>query len=306
MEERVGKSVEELDLLVEHWHNDESIQCSLQEYLGLDEFEYTQYMLGLDERNSSTHFRVGEKRRLEKLPDNQIFVMKDGNKEDCHSTGFQVFLCGHWWNEYKDSKGGVHYGTIDNDISLNFEMNPAEEFMDKLQTGTQQQREITTIKPRNLSLNLSDADFERVSNLCGLHNITVSQLLENFIGDLVCGTYVNGSDETKLAGDWFKRCWFGLEPENTLLHFLLENDYDVEECLLTYGDYMDYIENPQKFKEDLEDLQEGEKLYCIKEWEGYLEEWKPDEKVDIEKEIDKCREWINENFKLRGIEGSSY
>ena len=38
------------------------------------------------------------------------------------------------------------------------------------------------------------------------HGMTVSGLLESFIGDLVEGTFTNGSDERYLAEDWFNRC----------------------------------------------------------------------------------------------------
>ena len=68
--------------------------------------------------------------------------------------------------------------------------------------GEQQKREIETIRERNITLNLSDADCDRLSDLCGEHNITVSKLLENFIGDLVEGTRSNGSDERELAQSW--------------------------------------------------------------------------------------------------------
>ena len=59
----------------------------------------------------------------------------------------------------------------------------------------EQQKEIATIKERTIHLNLSDADCKRISTYAAKANITVSQLLESFIGDLVNGTYTNGSDE---------------------------------------------------------------------------------------------------------------
>ena len=60
---------------------------------------------------------------------------------------------------------------------------------------TEQEKEIQTIKERTITLKLSDADVERISNKAERHGLTVSELLENFIGDLVGGTYSNGSDE---------------------------------------------------------------------------------------------------------------
>ncbi len=80
-------------------------------------------------------------------------------------------------------------------------------------TREQQKKEIETIKIRGIGIALSDADCERISNLCGKHNITVAVLLENFIGDLVGGTYTNGSDEREFAEKYFERCWFGMDYE---------------------------------------------------------------------------------------------
>ena len=53
----------------------------------------------------------------------------------------------------------------------------------------EQQKEIATIKERTIYLNLSDADCKRISTYAAKANITVSQLLESFIGDLVNGTF---------------------------------------------------------------------------------------------------------------------
>ena len=54
---------------------------------------------------------------------------------------------------------------------------------------TNQQEEAATIKSRKVAINLSDNDCIRISKLCGVHNISIETLLENFIGDLVAGTY---------------------------------------------------------------------------------------------------------------------
>ena len=83
---------------------------------------------------------------------------------------------------------------------------------------TSQKEEIKTIKERNIVINLSDKDCERISRKAAAVGLTVSELLENFIGDLVTGTYSNGSDERAIANEWFERCWFGMFPEPTLLN----------------------------------------------------------------------------------------
>lgn len=56
----------------------------------------------------------------------------------------------------------------------------------------QQQEEIETIRSRTIEVKLSDADVKRISEKAAAHGLTVGELIENFIGDLVCGTYSNG------------------------------------------------------------------------------------------------------------------
>ena len=62
-----------------------------------------------------------------------------------------------------------------------------------------QKIEIETIKPRTITVNLSNADVKRLAEKSGEGGLTISELLENFIGDLVDGTYSNGSDERMYA-----------------------------------------------------------------------------------------------------------
>ena len=57
--------------------------------------------------------------------------------------------------------------------------------------GKLQQEEIKTIQERTITLKLSDNDCERIAMEAGLVGMTIGELLENFIGDLVDGTYSN-------------------------------------------------------------------------------------------------------------------
>lgn len=91
----------------------------------------------------------------------------------------------------------------------------------------EQKKEIETIKERKITVRLSDADCDRLARKCGEYGLTIGELIENFVGDLVGGTYSNGSDERDYANKWFERCWFGMFPEETLLKFLLYTGYDV-------------------------------------------------------------------------------
>ena len=97
--------------------------------------------------------------------------------------------------------------------------------------GEEQQKEIETIRERKITVKLSDADCDRLARKCGEHGLTIGELIENFVGDLVGGTYSNGSDERDYADQWFERCWFGMFPEPTLLNHLLHLGYEPEHYL---------------------------------------------------------------------------
>lgn len=112
---------------------------------------------------------------------------------------------------------------------------------------TEQQKEIETIKPRAYSLNLSDADVKRIAKAAGAYGLTVSELLENFIGDLVAGTYSNGSDERMYAEQWAERCWFSLDPEKNLVQYLCTEAWEYD-----FSDLMDILERIDDIKSDIE------------------------------------------------------
>ena len=62
--------------------------------------------------------------------------------------------------------------------------------------GEEQQKEIETIRERKITVKLSDADCDRLARKCGEHGLTIGELIENFVGDLVGGVmyveYKNG------------------------------------------------------------------------------------------------------------------
>ena len=111
--------------------------------------------------------------------------------------------------------------------------------------GEEQQKEIETIRERKFSVKLAAADCDRLAIKCGEHGLTIGELIENFVGDLVGGTYSNGSDERDYADQWFERCWFGMFPEPTLLNHLLNLGYEPEH-------YLDMLENVETIKSDIE------------------------------------------------------
>lgn len=85
----------------------------------------------------------------------------------------------------------------------------------------QQAAEIKTIKPREITINLSDADVERLFVKAYSNGLTPSELIEGFLGDLLDGTYSHGSDERDLADEYFERCCYDMGLQRTFLQWAL-------------------------------------------------------------------------------------
>ena len=169
--------------------------------------------------------------------------------------------------------------------------------------GTDQQKEIQTIAKRTLVLSLSDADCKRISEKAGEVGMTVAQLLENFIGDLVDGTYSNGSDERMYADEWFNRCGFAMFPDYTFLRWLITycalddvlglwDDIQQAKEELTEGDADSDGWEPgvrEEIQEDISYWQQQIDTY----WSDYVAQ--SDGKHDsFEEEIKKVLAWQNE------------
>lgn len=174
-----------------------------------------------------------------------------------------------------------------------------------------QQDEIATIKERTITLKLSDADCFRIAKKAGCVGLSVGELMENFIGDLIAGTYSNGSDERMYAEQWFDRCGFSWMNDKTLLKYLLDWDHDVEDFLTLYDEIQYYKEHPEEYAEELEIAKaEGDELiWCETEFNEIVESYKRDLKddadsddLDLQKEISICQKWYDELKKMQGIE----
>lgn len=163
-----------------------------------------------------------------------------------------------------------------------------------------QKEEIATIKERTILLKLSDADCDRVLKKAVTHGLTVAELLQNFIGDLVDGTYSNGSDERMLAQDWFERCGFGVWEAHTLLQYLLNNSYDVEYFLDIYEENEYSQKHPEEFTEERAEVGEGKQLWFEDGMEEMLEDWHPVEGREMSKEIEGIKEYLEERRRLLG------
>lgn len=170
-----------------------------------------------------------------------------------------------------------------------------------IKLNEQQQKEIETIRERSITIKLSDADCERLARKCGECGMAIAQLFENFVGDLVDGTYSNGSDERMHANEWFDRCWFAWTNKETLLRYLTEAEHDVEDFLIAYDEKGYYKEHPEEYEIEIEEEGGYENLWFNVEYREYTEEFiEKNPNADMEKEIEACRSWLEEFKKIKG------
>jgi len=138
-------------------------------------------------------------------------------------------------------------------------------YYEDIPKGNSQKEEIQTIKARNIQLNLSEADCKRITEKAFSCGLTVSDLLESFIGDLVTGTYSNGSDERMYANQWFDRCGFSWGSDNTFIQYLINCGFidsfiETMEDIERQQEYINLITasgaDEAELKEELEELKE--------------------------------------------------
>lgn len=157
------------------------------------------------------------------------------------------------------------------------------------------------VTERTVGIQMSDEDAEKLSALAANHGKTVGELLSGFVGDLICGSQTNGSDEREFAELWLNRR-YGYWKDDSLLAHLANSDPDVNaavsEFLTQYGNWKLSLEHPEEFADETEDCP-GEKLYCQMVVEDYLRGWSHADDIP-EEEIKRCREWLAEANRLNG------
>lgn len=162
-----------------------------------------------------------------------------------------------------------------------------------------QRQEAETVRERTYEIRLSDADVERLAKKALSYNLSATELLENFIGDLVDGTHTNGSDERLFAEQWAERCCFAWdEPEKNMLHFFFEDNIFGREYS-KLEDIIDRIENEKRIIASYEeDLANPEKWNQLVHWDVNKGEYvasysSVDEYInDCSQEIEDEKQWL--------------
>ena len=165
--------------------------------------------------------------------------------------------------------------------------------------NTIQNKEIETIRPKNITINLSEEDCRRISLRAANYDLTVGELLENFIGDLVDGTYSNGSDERAYAQAWAERCWFGIDTDNPEVKIIrwVGDEYVDLEYLQTVLSQMEHCENVILEDPDYEYIEEYKQ--DLDAWKEELENYKKsyleyNPEGDWENDFPKLKNWMEE------------
>lgn len=163
------------------------------------------------------------------------------------------------------------------------------------------------LKPRQVTLQLSDIHCEEIFKICGSRNLTVSQLLETFLKDLLGEEpLMFESNECALAKRWLEEYDFYNKPNKTLLKWLHDDGADVEEfSQLGYeidlaqealNNMMTFFwnhtaEEVEKTKADLKTYKEEFEDYKRR----YLEE---NPSANWEKEMKDVRTWLSSGYQF--------
>lgn len=155
------------------------------------------------------------------------------------------------------------------------------------------------IKDRTIVIRLSDQDAMNLMDYAAESGMTINQLIENFIYDLVGSKHSNGWDERLYALNWYRRCGFERCEENTFAQYLLKSgEFDeICHCLEEINYFTRCIERTE------EELQTGKMISSKGEeytWEELMhgdgtrcyickEEWEKKQKECIAEYImDRC------------------
>ena len=152
-------------------------------------------------------------------------------------------------------------------------------------------KQVYTIK-----IHLDQEDGKGLAKAAGRVGLTVSELLENFIADLICGKESNGSDERMYAQQWFDRCAFSRMGKDTLLRYLLDMEVPIDRFLYVYWQHREATEESKEWQRELEE-----------EYLGYVEDFITEHtgRLDMEEEVDAVRRWYHESYMLLESKGKT-
>lgn len=158
------------------------------------------------------------------------------------------------------------------------------------------------LQPRQVTLQLSDMHCEEIFKICGKRNLTVSQLLETFLKDLLGEEpSVFESNECALAKRWLDEYDFYYKPNETLLKWLHDESVDIQEFSQLEHN-IDIVQETLKrmmfFREDERNVRAELKAY-EEEFNDYKSRFlKENPDADWEKELKEVRTWLSAGYQF--------
>lgn len=158
-----------------------------------------------------------------------------------------------------------------------------------------------TVRERVFKVNLSDNDLRNLLVKAGTVGLTVGDLLANFVRDLVYSDKSNGSDEERIANDYYDRCFRCNCYNDALLSYILSSYGfdDVRDFINTVDEIKELREsisdckiNPDEYENDIDTMQDdlSDELHIYNCMTSEYYENHPN--IDIEQEIALCRSWL--------------
>lgn len=92
------------------------------------------------------------------------------------------------------------------------------------------------------------------------------------------------------------------QNDKTLLHYLFDQHYDIENFLYIYDENEEYKSHPEEFEELREEceMQPGDPFWFEDELRHVLRNWTPRKGIDLVQEIDILRKFIEDQASFPG------
>ena len=171
--------------------------------------------------------------------------------------------------------------------------------------GKQQAKELFKVSFRTFEVPISDADMKRFVKLAATRGLAPARILQNFVWDLLDGTYCNGPEDHQNAQAWFEHCNFHNFPRKPLLLSLLDHCYDPKTFLTVWELHQEYLKDPEKFCRELHEVYDPTKPTWNETFlQEMLDEWQPECTPDLELEVQIIKEYLDDLDRHRGRFGA--
>lgn len=154
-----------------------------------------------------------------------------------------------------------------------------------------------TLKARQINLTLSDFEVDALCRTAITVGATVEELLEDFIGNLVGGYHAGGSDEERLAVEYFERVSYSFDND----------DESYLQWLSNYGHWeeigrFEIIEEESGEDEDSREEIKHQRYKIEESFKEYLYHIGKEraEKINREEELQRVRDFVRNRKTLRG------